>query len=174
MSNFSNSIMTLLGSNAILGVFLAALVQYLWGLINALQIIMLTGLFHTDMPTNAEQTIFAVIKLTNLDLLQTDKFWETVFTLDNSLYPPLNARFEEAGFESSNFLVELGPAFFVFLLLHLAIAVKVLLRFCFLGKSQQCCRLCTNKKGENLCSKFLKSETNYKSLIMRFFLESCI
>jgi len=78
------------------------------------------------MPVNAQLTIFAVLKLTNLDFFSIDKLWAHFYPSDSEEFPTLNQRFEAAGYESSNFVVELGPALFVFIGIQFAYGLKAL------------------------------------------------
>ena len=74
--------------------------------------------------------MFNIIKLTNLDLLQTDKLWEAFIPFDHSKFPPLNSRFEAAAYDSSNFLVGLGPALFIFVAINILYGISFLIKCC--------------------------------------------
>lgn len=72
-SNVSQSvIISSVSTNLILSIFQAYVIQYLWGLINAIQIIMLTSLFDLQIPKLAEVTMFKMMELTNLDILHLE------------------------------------------------------------------------------------------------------
>lgn len=49
-----NTLKAFFSANIVLSFFMAGMLQYLWGMINTLQVIVLTGLFGlTDVPPNA-------------------------------------------------------------------------------------------------------------------------
>ena len=68
---------------------------------------MLTVLFSVKMPVNCYQVMISIMKLTNLDIIPVEDLIQSFFNfqVDTS---PLSDVFEEAGYESSNFLMELG------------------------------------------------------------------
>ena len=63
------------GANLVFSIISAYMLQYLWGLINAIQIIVLTSLFRITLPHNVGSIITAVWKLVSLDLFQTDSIF---------------------------------------------------------------------------------------------------
>ena len=76
-------------------------------MINTLQMIVLTVLFSVNMPPNCYKVMIAIMKLTNLDIFPTESFLQDVFSFKAET-SSLNAVFEQAGYESSNFVMELG------------------------------------------------------------------
>lgn len=52
------------------------------------------------------------MKLTNLDIIRTENLLNSIFDFENET-PPYNKAFEEAGYESTNFIIELGPIFII-------------------------------------------------------------
>lgn len=67
----SDTVIMYFGSSVFLSVFFAGLMQYLWGMVNTLQIIVVTGLFTIVLPLNAQTMMFTIMHLTNLDLLNS-------------------------------------------------------------------------------------------------------
>ena len=56
------------GTNVFISLFNASAWQYLWGLINAIQIIILSSLFEIYLPINAAIVIEAIWHLVSLDV----------------------------------------------------------------------------------------------------------
>ena len=57
----SNALKSFLGGNLFVSLFSAGALQYLWGLINALQMIVLTVLFNIDVAANADMIMVAIL-----------------------------------------------------------------------------------------------------------------
>eukprot|EP00353_Schmidingerella_taraikaensis_P005300 CAMPEP_0185569026 /NCGR_PEP_ID=MMETSP0434-20130131/1785_1 /TAXON_ID=626734 ORGANISM="Favella taraikaensis, Strain Fe Narragansett Bay" /NCGR_SAMPLE_ID=MMETSP0434 /ASSEMBLY_ACC=CAM_ASM_000379 /LENGTH=64 /DNA_ID=CAMNT_0028183687 /DNA_START=238 /DNA_END=432 /DNA_ORIENTATION=- len=60
-----------MAGNFFISIIFATALQYLWGMINALQMIMLAGLFNIAIPENLQVIIIEVTKALNLE------FWDT-------------------------------------------------------------------------------------------------
>ena len=58
-------------ASGIASIFFQSLLQYLWGLVNTLQMIMLTALFTSVPPVNAHSFMITSMKLTNMDIFKT-------------------------------------------------------------------------------------------------------
>ena len=101
-----------MGTNFFLSFFMIGVLQFLWGLINTLQMIMFTVLFSCNFPLNASKIMIAIMKLTNLDIIDTESILTAMwnFKVETDSISPI---FEEAGYESSNFIIELGPLFLI-------------------------------------------------------------
>ena len=69
------------------------------------------------------------MKLTTFDVLQTDRFWNYV-KKDIGETEPFNERFEAAGYETSDFLLELGPLLFILIFIHISYVSRLVLAFC--------------------------------------------
>ena len=125
-----------MGTNFILSIFMVGMLQFLWGLINTLQMIMFTVLLSVDYPVNCFQIMIAIMKLTNLDVINTQTYIEAIFTFKVET-EPFDGKFEEAGYESSNFILELGTLFFI-------ISASV-----FLYLVRKLCQVMTQPCGKN-------------------------
>ena len=55
-------------SNVISSIIFSELLEFLWQIVNTLQIIMSTALFSVIFPINAQVTMFSVLQLSNFDL----------------------------------------------------------------------------------------------------------
>lgn len=103
-----------------------------------------------------------VMKLTNLDVIETEDFLENLFTF-KAPSGALNPVFEEAGYESSNFIIELGP---LFILICISTTIY-LLRFLLL-------RVLRRWGSDNCCTRRLRFRLQLIAIIVRFLIESCI
>lgn len=69
-----------LGANVLISLFFAGALQYLWGMINALQVIVLTKLFSLDnIPPNAYIVMQTILKLCALEFIDTGFLSEKLF-----------------------------------------------------------------------------------------------
>ena len=150
-----------LGTNFFVSIFLIGVLQYLWGLINTLQMIVLTVLLNVIMPQNSSRIMIAIMKLTNLDVIETESFLNGIFTF-KSEFEPRNENFEDSGYESSNFIIELGPIFII-------LVVATLILGC-----RSCLEFSTRKCPDNTFTRCVKFKTSAKVIVVRFLIESCI
>ena len=103
--------MKALASSSVANISLSFSLQYFWGVINALQIIVFTCLFNLKIPLNAETVEIAFLKMVSFDLLDTDSTLKKTFRFNDTETPPLNYKFANAGYESSNFILLMGTNF---------------------------------------------------------------
>lgn len=91
--------------------FLLALsLQQLWSLIETQQLIVLMPLFNTGLPENAKMVFDFIFQIAAFDLISTDEFYENNFEMGES--EALSQNFEALGFESVNFLSNIGSLVF--------------------------------------------------------------
>ena len=64
---FEDAIKSVIGANVVLGLFIAGALQYMWGMIHSLQMIVLTALFNIYSPTNANIILVSILQLTAYD-----------------------------------------------------------------------------------------------------------
>lgn len=84
------------GCNILTSFIFAYLLQYLWGMINTLQLMMMTALFSIQPPINTQMFMFALLKFVNFDIYNTEELWNMIFHLKEQ--GPFNAIFEHGGF----------------------------------------------------------------------------
>ena len=132
----------------------------MWGLINTLQMIVIIVLFNVQFPLNCAKILIDIMSLANLDIIDVDDYIVALFDfqLDS---PPFNEIFEEAGFESSTFTIELGLIFFVIVFSIVSALVKLSCKRATMG-----CEL-------NCLTKSLRKPVNTIVVIVRFLMESC-
>ena len=150
-----------MGSNIFLSMFLIALLQFLWGFVNTIQVVVITVLFNVNFPLNAVKIFIIINKLTSLDLIEVDDYIKSFMRIHQDTVP-LNIVFEDCGYESSSFTVGLGMAFFFTLFAMLFFCVKTGLKHA------------TRRCGDNFCSRKIRQPINLAVVIVRFNIESCI
>ena len=78
--NVDASLTTIVITQGILLYFMYPIVQYLWGLINSLQIIVLTVLFNMPrLPFNAKTVLVTMLRLVAFEIIETEDFYQEVF-----------------------------------------------------------------------------------------------
>ena len=124
---FGDSYLAFLGANLILTLIFSTSMQFMWGLINTLQIIVLTVLFDLKTPINVLVVLIQMLQLSNFNLFPTDLMYNTIFDFTET--EPFNQVFEEAGFENSNFILLAGPFLLLVILYFLWTFIqKILLK----------------------------------------------
>ena len=146
--------------NIFFSIFMIQLLQYLWGLINTLQMIVIIVLFNVQFPLNAGKILIDIMSLANLDLIEVDGYISAVFDFQLESQP-FNAIFEEAGFQSSTFTIELGLIFFIIVFSVLSALAKFI------------CKRATKDCELNWLTRKLRAPVNTMVVIVRFLMESC-
>ena len=101
------------------------------------------------------------MKLTNLDVIDTENFLNSIFTFKAETLPR-NQLFEDAGYQSSNFIIELGPIFII----AIAATLFYICRVSLIRSTKKC--------GDNKFTRCISLKTSIKVVIVRFLIESCI
>ena len=123
--------------------------------------IVLTVLFSVSMPVNAQTILIEIMKLTNLDIIETN--WLTDKLINLTYWPAFLLTFEEVGYDTTNFIIELGPLLYIILASALYAIVKSLLTY-----------LLRNSQSKNCLVQRIQKKLNYRGAIIRFFIEGCI
>ena len=161
---------TIFGSSLVLSVIFAAVLQYIWGMINTLQIIVLTCLFtRLEIPMSADEVMKMILRLCALDFIQTDKVLEKFGFRDTDAFDLIpddegntTSKWQEVGFDSSNFIQLLGPVYFI---IHI-FTVFVILKWI----AEKMCVRC----GDNFITRRVRSKIDFSGIITRFMLEGAI
>ena len=101
--------MVVFSSNIILTIFTSAILGYLWGIVNGLQLITMTALFRIRLPANVQVVFVELLKLAAFDLLQTETIYMKIFKFTKT--ESFSTAFDEAAFSGSNFIIGIGPMF---------------------------------------------------------------
>lgn len=165
-----NGLMAFLAANFGLSLVFSSLLQYLWGLINTLQIVVLTVLFNLDIPENADNFMLMLLSLCSLEFIDTSEYLQMMFTFRETEAfgtktfsdGTKEAKYADAGYESTIFLELLGPLFFMIIAMVAFMIVRKLLQ------------KCAKPFNDNFCTRRLKKETANLVFIVRFILEGCI
>ena len=123
--------------------------------------IVLTVLLAVNMPLNCQRVLLAIMKLTNLDVIDTEPFLTGIFTF-KAQADPRNEVFADAGYETSNFIIELGPLFIII--------IVTIISFGF----RHCLQSIAMKCGDNWITRCIQIKISTKVVIVRFLIESCI
>ena len=146
----------------ILAYFASPVLQFLWGLINSLQVIVLFVLLDVQrFPYNAQQVLIAIAKIVAFELIDTEELYADIFGFGET--ESVNDVFEEAEYDGSNYIQRLGMPFllimgFLFYLLNYFIMKKIV-------------KKCDIKNKRVLT---FVEDKNFKLIVIRFLLEGCI
>lgn len=152
---------TVVGANLVTTLLSAQVVQYLWGIINSLQLIVLTVLYALLIPKVCYDVLISIMKLTNLDLVDVEFILEGVFHFRETL--PVNETFEQAGYDSSNFFIEMGPLLFLILIYLVWMPIRKLIQWC--GKKTA---------GKNCLTRRMRQDPEFGLVIVRFLFEGVV
>eukprot|EP00356_Strombidium_inclinatum_P000932 CAMPEP_0170510854 /NCGR_PEP_ID=MMETSP0208-20121228/65987_1 /TAXON_ID=197538 /ORGANISM="Strombidium inclinatum, Strain S3" /LENGTH=217 /DNA_ID=CAMNT_0010794345 /DNA_START=2269 /DNA_END=2922 /DNA_ORIENTATION=- len=109
--------------NFLLGVLTSGSMQHLWGLIRAVQLIVLTALMEITFPGNAAEFYKRAILFASMDILSGEELYEQIFSFRRT--PPLSAKFEEMDFRSLTFIMNSGSFFIILILIFLEPLARV-------------------------------------------------
>ena len=132
----------------------------MWGLINSMQIIVLTVLFSLIMPAHVDAYLVQIMKLTNMDIIPVDDYLQDMF--DFSETESFNDKFKAAGYEGANFVLLTGPFLLIAFAFICFIPIKLLMTWTL------------SKFSGNFLINRLRKPWNYKEIIMRYVLEGSI
>ena len=78
----------------------------MWGLINGLQLIVLTVLFNTKIPVNAKEILVVILALVNFELVATEEFYPMIFQFTET--ESFNQIYDACDIQTSNFIMLIG------------------------------------------------------------------
>jgi len=107
-----NALMAFFSANIFISIFFAQALQFLWSMINAMQIIVLTILFKIEVPPNADMLMTLILKLCSLDLVPTEDILAYVITFraTDAFATTIDedgeavSKFADAGYESAIYI----------------------------------------------------------------------
>ena len=119
--------------NIFISFFTSNLLQYLWGLVNTLQIIVLMNLFNIEIPENAGLLMTTILKMCALEFIPKEKaleffnFRETEpFNMRADSNGEESSKYDDAGYDSSNFFELIGPILIMIVLFILYATFKTI------------------------------------------------
>ena len=92
-----------------LTIFTSAILCYVWGIVNGLQIIAMTCLFRIRLPANVQIVFVEILKLAAFDMFKTEALYMKIFNFSKT--DSFNTAFDDAAFVGSNFILGIGPMF---------------------------------------------------------------
>ena len=154
-------------SNFFFSFFFSSMLSMIWGAINTLQVIMYTVLFSIAMPVNCYEVLLSIMEVTNLDLFDSRKILGKVITLND--LPAFSYLYEAAGYDSTSFILELGPLALIILFGLVFWILRAIVRLLF-----KACYGAEPTDGQsNFCSRYLRADFSARTSILRFLLEGC-
>ena len=137
--------------------------------------IVLTDLFNLDFPLNADMIMQMILKLCAMELkyFKLESFFENFnfretepFRTQTYANGEEYSKFADAGYESSNFFLLLGPLLLVIPTFLIFSVCKKLLQF-ILG-------ICSKTKIIKVLAKYVSAPTDFQLFFSRFLLEACL
>ena len=96
-----------MGGNILVSIILAASLNYLWSMINGLQIATHMQLFKLKFPANASFLVGFLVEIANFDILPIEVVWFFFELPDRGSY---NANFQNSGYEYLHVIENLGTS----------------------------------------------------------------
>jgi len=103
---------------AVMNVAMGTSMSLLWGMIEYLQLVVYMPLLGTEYPANASFLSGILASVASFDIINTDDFYMWMFSFAES--ESLSISFEELGFESMNFVMNMGSSFIILFLAPMA------------------------------------------------------
>ena len=154
-----------ISSNFALTIFISGALQFLWGMVNALQMIVLSVLFSVMRPPHVEMVLTTIMEYVNFDFIDTAEMLEDVFGISKET-TPFNEIFEKAHFESTSFIREIGCIIFFVLGFFGFVIIRQILSYVFK-------KYPASGRIAEIIEKKVK-KVRYKVMIVRFLLEGCV
>ena len=100
---------TTMVSNVILNLLIGIGLQFLWGMVNALQLMVHMVLINLLYPASIQRVFIIFMQIASFEVIDTSEWYEDNFNLQHS--ESLNLALEELGYESQNFIINAGLLF---------------------------------------------------------------
>lgn len=106
--------------NIILNLFIGIALQYLWGMIACLQLMVHMVLINLLYPANIQKVFITFMQIVSFEAYDTSEFFEDNLKLTHT--EAVNTPLEMLGYESQNFIINSGLCFVVFMASLLGLA----------------------------------------------------
>ena len=101
-------------------------------MLNSLQVVMLTTLFVIHLPKNTQMIMVRIFKLVSFDFMHTEPMLYRIFNFretDSFMTTEFSngektSKFADAGYDSSNFWLMLGPVFLMIIIFAIVVSLK--------------------------------------------------
>lgn len=165
-----SGLLSFLGANFIVSILLSGLLQLLWGLINTLQLVVLTVLFNIQIPINALEFMVMILKMLSLEFISTDDFLQGLFQLRKAdpFYTIVSedgikySKWEQSGYDSIFFVVLIGALSFMIIFYVIGVCLK------------SCAMRLTASWNDNVFTRFIRKHIDHTVIGIRFIFEGCI
>ena len=134
---FAASIKAMMAGNMFVSLLMAGALQYLFGMINSIQLMMLGLFFSLLQPPNAKIIQIELYKAVAFDFFQTETIYVEVFGFKDS--ESFNDAFDEAGVQGSTFIIGIGPIFFFIIIFPVFIFFHQFVSWLFKGEQKIKC-----------------------------------
>jgi len=114
-----------IASNFLLNIFLTVALQYVLGMINTQQLIVLLPLFDIKAPANAELFFRQLMSVVAFEVYDTGDIVNATLSLEE--VNPVNENYNTVGFESVYFINNMGTLFIVFMMYPVMMLLEYLL-----------------------------------------------
>lgn len=121
---------------------------------------MLTVLFSVTLPANTQIFMFSMMRLSNFDVYNTEDALHSIFHLSET--KPFNAIFDQAGYQTSNFIIESGTLLFLIAGIFALLVLRLLII------------LALHKMRGNWFTNRLRRRIDLNVSFVRYMLESCL
>mmetsp|Transcript_33742 Transcript_33742/g.44510 ORF Transcript_33742/g.44510 Transcript_33742/m.44510 type:complete len:230 (+) Transcript_33742:313-1002(+) len=161
-TSFADSVKAIMAGNLVISLLFAGALQYLWGMVNSLQVMVMAILFGVYLPENLQVILIAVTKACSFDFYKTEDLYDYLFQFKET--PSFSETFEAADIEGSNFVISIGPMFLFIVYFFGWILLKAFVRRC----CGPCCKCC------KCYQRIFNSESKSLPTFITFLLESCV
>ena len=98
-------------TNVVLSLILGGSMQFLFGMVRAMQLITLSGLVEVQLPPHTQVFLIGCMTISTLDIFDGSGLYREMFSFSDTT--PLNSNYEFLGVDTSNFMLNSG-SFFIF------------------------------------------------------------
>ena len=109
---------------------LAGSITLIWSFVNALQMIMYLGLCEINFPSNVQVLYQLLLPLSTLDVIPPEASTDILFTFSDDQDYSHDNRLEELGFDSHNFIYNIGSMFYFISFTFIAFVLSGILALC--------------------------------------------
>ncbi|TNV87652.1 hypothetical protein FGO68_gene11871 [Halteria grandinella] len=110
-----------MNTNILSNLFLSQTLQFLWGLINSLQMIVRLPLLNLSFPANLQLILGIIIDVTNLSFFSTRDYEQEAFGFTQS--EPFDQNFNTMGYDTMNLIYNMGLMFWYLPMILMAFLV---------------------------------------------------
>ena len=153
---------TALVGNFIINILISGALNFLWGMINCLQIIAYFPLINVTTPANCQIMFTIIVKIATFDMISVDGIidWVSEYVDSTPDRKPVGSQFHEFGYEQSNPVRNLGVVFLGMVAIILLMIVLKLVEL-----------ICSTCRRASQAIRSFKETKLYWNLIIRYTLE---